>query len=133
MLYNDFFPQSRPSKSQQNMDMLSSHNKVYQIARLLSLTMISRTIVCYSYLNSLITEASFVYIFVAATQFHHFFSIPEMMPVTAHFTIYHINAPGQEDQANALPTAYDFIFLCICTRIVSLFLKINLSGLGSTS
>ncbi|CAF1160417.1 unnamed protein product [Adineta ricciae] len=41
----------------------------------------------------------------SATQFHHFFSIPEMMPVTAHFTIYHINAPGQEDRANALPTA----------------------------
>ncbi|CAF0970633.1 unnamed protein product [Adineta ricciae] len=41
----------------------------------------------------------------SATQFHHFFSIPEMMPVTEHFTIYHINAPGQEDQANALPTA----------------------------
>jgi hypothetical protein len=43
--------------------------------------------------------------FLAATQFHHFFSFPEMMPVTKHFTIYHINAPGQEDQANPLPSA----------------------------
>jgi hypothetical protein len=32
-----------------------------------------------------------------------------MMPITEHFTIYHINAPGQEDQANPLPTAYEFI------------------------
>jgi len=27
-----------------------------------------------------------------------------MMPVTEHFTIYHINAPGQEDAARPLPT-----------------------------
>jgi hypothetical protein len=47
--------------------------------------------------------------FLAATQFHHFFACPEMMPVTEHFTIYHINAPGQEDQANPLPTAYEFV------------------------
>jgi hypothetical protein len=54
--------------------------------------------------------------FLAATQFHHFFACPEMMPVTEHFTIYHINAPGQEDQANPLPTAYEFVsifFICI--------------------
>jgi len=39
----------------------------------------------------------------AATQFHHFFAFTEMMPITEHFTIYHINAPGQEDRANPLP------------------------------
>jgi hypothetical protein len=31
------------------------------------------------------------------------------MPITENFTIYHINAPGQEDKANPLPSAYDFI------------------------
>ncbi|UJR14116.1 hypothetical protein I4U23_001111 [Adineta vaga] len=41
----------------------------------------------------------------STTQFHNFFSTPEMMPITAHFTIYHINAPGQEDQGQSLPTA----------------------------
>jgi hypothetical protein len=41
---------------------------------------------------------------LAATQFHHFFSSPEMMPITENFTIYHIDAPGQEDRANPLPT-----------------------------
>ncbi|CAF1335904.1 unnamed protein product [Rotaria sp. Silwood1] len=42
----------------------------------------------------------------SATQFHQFFAFPEMMPVTEHFTIYHINAPGQDEQANLLPTAF---------------------------
>ncbi|CAF2586326.1 unnamed protein product [Rotaria sp. Silwood2] len=42
----------------------------------------------------------------STTQFHQFFAFPEMMPVTEHFTIYHINAPGQDDQANLLPTAF---------------------------
>ncbi|CAF4167349.1 unnamed protein product, partial [Rotaria sp. Silwood2] len=40
----------------------------------------------------------------SATQFHHFFAFPEMIPITEHFTIYHINAPGQEDRANPLPS-----------------------------
>ncbi|CAF0916546.1 unnamed protein product [Adineta ricciae] len=38
-----------------------------------------------------------------ATQFHHFFTSSEMAAITEHFTIYHINAPGQEDRANPLP------------------------------
>ncbi|UJR33050.1 hypothetical protein I4U23_020509 [Adineta vaga] len=38
-----------------------------------------------------------------ATQFHHFFTSPEMAAIAEHFTIYHINAPGQEDRANPLP------------------------------
>ncbi|CAF1011318.1 unnamed protein product [Rotaria sordida] len=42
----------------------------------------------------------------SATQFHQFFSYPEMSPVTEHFTIYHINAPGQDEQANLLPTSF---------------------------
>lgn len=50
-------------------------------------------------------------IFLAATQFHEFFALPEMMPVTERFTIYHINAPGQDDQANPLPTAYRFAWI----------------------
>jgi hypothetical protein len=41
--------------------------------------------------------------FLAVTQFHHFFAVNEMMPITEQFTIYHINAPGQEDRANPLP------------------------------
>ncbi|CAF1359026.1 unnamed protein product [Adineta steineri] len=41
----------------------------------------------------------------SASQFHDFFAMPDMIPITAHFTIYHINAPGQEDIANPLPTA----------------------------
>jgi len=32
-----------------------------------------------------------------------------MMPIIENFTIYHINAPGQEDQANPLPTSYEFV------------------------
>jgi hypothetical protein len=32
-----------------------------------------------------------------------------MMPVTKNFTIYHINAPGQEDQANSFPPTYEFL------------------------
>ena len=43
------------------------------------------------------------FLFVAATQFHHFFASTEMLPITERFTIYHINAPGQEDRANPLP------------------------------
>ncbi|CAF1022306.1 unnamed protein product [Didymodactylos carnosus] len=39
----------------------------------------------------------------SATQFHHFFSFTEMMSITQCFTIYHINAPGQEDRAVPLP------------------------------
>ncbi|CAF3009667.1 unnamed protein product [Rotaria socialis] len=40
----------------------------------------------------------------SATQFHHFFSFSEMIPITEHFTVYHINAPGQEDRATPLPS-----------------------------
>ena len=47
----------------------------------------------------------FFFRFLAASQFHYFFALPEMMPVTEHFTIYNINAPGQEEQANPLPAA----------------------------
>ncbi|CAF0744891.1 unnamed protein product [Adineta steineri] len=39
----------------------------------------------------------------SATQFHHFFAFNEMAAITDNFTIYHINAPGQEDRANPLP------------------------------
>lgn len=39
----------------------------------------------------------------STTQFHHFFAYNEMVPITEKFTIYHINAPGQEDRANPLP------------------------------
>ncbi|CAF0764533.1 unnamed protein product, partial [Didymodactylos carnosus] len=38
----------------------------------------------------------------SATQFHQFFSFTEMAPITQSFTIYHINALGQEDQAKPL-------------------------------
>jgi len=43
--------------------------------------------------------------FNSATQFHPFFMLPEMIPISEHFTVYHINAPGQEDRASPLPTA----------------------------
>lgn len=39
----------------------------------------------------------------STTQFHHFFAYNDMIPITEKFTIYHINAPGQEDRANPLP------------------------------
>jgi hypothetical protein len=42
----------------------------------------------------------------ATTQFHSFFSSPEMQMIMEYFTIYHINAPGQEDRANPLPITY---------------------------
>jgi pimeloyl-ACP methyl ester carboxylesterase len=45
----------------------------------------------------------YIVFILAVTQFHHFFAFTEMMPITEHFTIYHINAPGQEDRANPLP------------------------------
>ncbi len=45
----------------------------------------------------------YIVFILAVTQFHHFFAFTEMMPITENFTIYHINAPGQEDRANPLP------------------------------
>ncbi|CAF1981335.1 unnamed protein product [Rotaria magnacalcarata] len=44
----------------------------------------------------------------SSTQFHQFFAFPEMMPVTENFTIYHINAPGQDEQAHVLPTSFEY-------------------------
>lgn len=43
--------------------------------------------------------------FNSESQFHHFFANEDMLPILEHFTVYHINAPGQEDQANPLPSA----------------------------
>lgn len=42
------------------------------------------------------------------SQFHHFFANADMSPILEHFTVYHINAPGQEDQANPLPLAENY-------------------------
>ncbi len=58
-------------------------------------------IVCFLLIEKYILNRFFV---LAATQFHHFFAFTEMMPITENFTIYHINAPGQEDRANPLPS-----------------------------
>jgi len=35
--------------------------------------------------------------------FQGFFSYPDMQPLLKHFCVYHINAPGQQDDAPPLP------------------------------
>ena len=57
----------------------------------------------YNCMNKTNQYQKIFFFLLAATQFQQFFAFNEMMPITEHFTIYHINAPGQEDRANPLP------------------------------
>ncbi len=42
----------------------------------------------------------------SVTQFHGFFNFTDMEPIMDSFCAYHINAPGQEDNAPQLPANY---------------------------
>jgi Ndr family len=42
----------------------------------------------------------------AVTQFHGFFNFCDMEPVMESFCAYHINAPGQEPDAEPLPQGF---------------------------
>jgi hypothetical protein len=42
----------------------------------------------------------------SVTQFHGFFNFSDMEPIMESFCAYHVNAPGQEENADQLPPNY---------------------------
>jgi hypothetical protein len=53
---------------------------------------------------------------IAITQFHGFFNFGDMEPIMDSFCVYHINAPGQEPNAEQIPIEYDELIVILWNK-----------------